>query len=315
MSESVGASRSVGVWAPARTLRLFVELSKPRLAGLLLAVTLVTYQIASQAVLRSPVEVPLPAISGLPFWYLFVALTTGVVWYASGMFALNQYLERDLDRLMVRTAGRPLPSGRMQPQTALVYGVASVLVGTAILTVWVNVLCGVFALINLFVYLALYTPLKRITPLHTFIGAFAGAMPPLVGWTALTGSPGIEAWGLASIVFAWQFPHFYSVELKNLREYRRAQVKVLPVTDQGGRRVRAGIAVWTILTLAASFTPLAVGLVRWWYAVPATALWIPFGYHALETCRHYDVRHARKLLRTSVLYLPLVFALIAVSLV
>lgn len=316
MSESIDTTHLIGRVPRVRSAWMYIELAKPRLATLLLAVTLLTFFIASRTVNLAAVGVT-PSAFRTPTGnsILFFVLAAGVTLYAAGMFALNQYLERDVDRLMPRTATRPLPSGRMEPRSALVFGVVTVFLGTMVLTVGVNVWCGLLAAANLVIYIGIYTPLKKITPVHTFIGAFAGAMPPLVGWAAATGHLGIEAWALAAIVFAWQFPHFYAVELKNIRDYRRAGIRVLPVTDEKGGRVRLEIVVYTALTLVASLVPPVIGLVRWWYVVPAVALWIPFGYRAWETCRHYDSPHARKLLKTSVMYLPLVFAAIGVSLV
>ncbi len=319
MSETIGSTpRAVDdTTVPiVRTLATFGELTKPRLATLLLLVTLGTYLIAARV--GDTIEAgPGSVASRMPGgggWLGLVVLAVGVSAFAAGMFALNHYLERDIDRLMPRTAGRPLPSGRMQPQIALTFGICFSAIGTGILTLWVGVLCGVFAVANLIIYLGLYTPLKRRTPAHTTIGAFAGAMPPLVGWTAATGTPSAEAWALAAIVFAWQFPHFYSVQLKNLSDYRRADLKVLPVIDLGGQRVRRQILAWSVMTLLASLLPVPLELVHPWYALPATALWIGFAYRAISLCRHYDRRHARLLLRASVTYLPLVFVAIGLAL-
>ena len=320
MSESIELRRSAneGFASIVRVVRPYVELTKPRLATLLLIITLGTYHVAVH-VRRAA---SFGSADGLGFatagatgqvWIDFAILAVSVVLYASGMFALNHYLERDIDGLMARTARRPLPSGRLNPDAALLFGIGCSILGTLALTLWVNTLAGVLAVLNLVIYLGIYTPLKRRTPVHTALGAFAGAMPPLVGWTAATGELSPEAWALAAIVFAWQFPHFYAVQLKNLKGYRNANVKVLPVTDEPGKRVRFEIIFWTVATLGASLLPIAVGLTRMWYAVPAVVLWVLFAYRAFEVCRSYDVLHARKLLRSSVIYLPCLFVFIGLA--
>lgn len=309
MSETLSTRQLVGDATPSLsvTFRTYAELAKPRLTTLLAVVTLATFHIAARATGQV-----FPASADM--WLELIVLGTAVIVYSAGMFALNQYMERDVDRLMPRTAVRPLPSGRMRPQSALLFGIGFSIAGTAMLSVWINLLCGILAVVNLVIYLGLYTPLKMISPIHTTIGAFAGAMPPLVGWAAATGSVAPDAWFLAAIVFTWQFPHFYAVQLKNLRAYQRSGIRVLPVTNPSGERVRAEIVGWTVLTLVTSLLPLATGLVHPWYAVPAVVLWGVFGYDAIGTCRNYDARQARKLLKSSVLYLPLIFFVVGIAL-
>lgn len=322
MSESIELRRTTttneGLASVFRAIGPYVELTKPRLATLLLIITLGTYHVA----VHVGRVASLTAVDGLGFatagatgqvWIDFAILAVSVVLYASGMFALNHYLERDIDGLMARTARRPLPSGRLSPDAARLFGIGCSILGTLALTLWVNTLAGLLAVLNLLIYLAIYTPLKRRTPVHTALGAFAGAMPPLVGWAAATGTLSPEAWALAAIVFTWQFPHFYAVQLKNLKGYRNARVKVLPVTDESGKRVRFEIVFWTIATLGASLLPIAVGLTRPWYVVPAVALWVLFAFRAFEACRNYDVVHARRLLRSSVIYLPCLFVFIGLA--
>src|SRR5215469_5730803 len=178
------------------------------------------------------------ARSGVPSlsWTLLNALW-GIGLTSAGAAALNEVIERKLDAQMRRTKNRPLPAGRMNVATGWLAGVVTTLAGSVSLALTTNVLTGVLALATAIAYLALYTPLKRVSPISTFVGAFPGAMPPLLGWTAIRGRVELEAIFLFLIVFFWQFPHFQAIAWMYRDEYEAAGVKMLPVVDKAGHSV------------------------------------------------------------------------------
>src|SRR2546427_6127499 len=169
-----------------------------------------------------------------PFLLLVLSLV-GVLLVASGAGALNQFVERRFDAQMRRTARRPLASGRLEPAAVLWFGILLSCAGGVYLAMAVNALAGLLAVLTLLIYLFLYTPLKRRTPLCTLVGAFPGAMPPLIGWAAASGRLSAEAWVLYAILFFWQFPHFLAIAWMYREDYARAGLQMLPPSDLEGR--------------------------------------------------------------------------------
>jgi len=268
-----------------------VELTKPR-------ITLMVVLTAAIGVLLSgggSVDLSL-AIHAL--------LGTGLV--AAGSAALNHVLERDLDALMQRTADRPLPGGRMRPDTALFFGVALAVAGLLELTVAVNVLTALLGAIALAGYLFVYTPMKRISSLATIVGAIPGALPPLMGWTAV--SNGLELGGLVlfAILFLWQLPHFLAIAWMCREDYARAGIPVLPVVEPDGRSTARQMMLYGAALLPVSLMPTVLGLTGTTYLFGTLALGCFFLAVCVSFALSFSRGAARRVLLVSVLYLPAV---------
>jgi protoheme IX farnesyltransferase len=259
------------------------------------------------------------AASAFP-WLTFTAMVVGVLLFAAGIFSLNHAMEPRLDGRMGRTRGRPLPGGELSQAAARRFGGALLTSSVLLLAAGLNPLCGILAVLTAAVYLGVYTPLKTRTPLHTTLGAFAGATPPLLGWAAATAGLSGPAWWLAAILFFWQFPHFLAIEIRYRGDYRAAGVKVLPATDRSGRWVRFQVAAGLIGLLAVSLgpalSPVAAGVsppASFGYLAAALGAGALFVAAGIEVLLRYDERSARHLLRASIIYLPVVFAALALA--
>jgi heme o synthase len=247
-------------------------------------------------------------------WTLLNALW-GIGLTSAGAAALNEVVERDLDSRMRRTRNRPLPSGRMDLSTGLAAGIAATIVGPLALALTTNVLTGVLALTTAITYLALYTPLKKISPISTFVGAFPGAMPPLLGWTAIRGKLEVEAIVLFLIVFFWQFPHFQAIAWMYSDDYAAAGIKMLPVVDQKGHSVIRQMLVYASTLIPISLMPALLRMSGKNYIFAALALGLAFLWFVLRLGRTKlpvsspeSRKLARQLLQASVIYLPVLFA-------
>src|SRR5229473_1780986 len=237
----------------------------------------------------------------------------GTLMVASGAGTLNQYAERRFDSRMRRTARRPLAAGRLHPVAALWFGVLLSIVGVAYLAVAVNALASLLAVLTLTSYLFLYTPLKRRTPLCTLVGAFPGAMPPLIGWAAASGRLSLEAWMLFIMLFLWQFPHFMAIVWMHRDDYERAGYLVLPC---GERRIRfmAWQSVLPALALIPlSLVPVFLGRAGTVYAVAALLLGFYFFYSGAQLAFRHSNSAARRLLLASIIYLPFMFLLMVLA--
>lgn len=249
-----------------------------------------------------------PAIEG-PQLVLLAYTLLGTMLVASGAGTLNQYLERGLDAQMKRTARRPLPGGRMNPSVALVFGILAAIAGIVVLAVEVNGLAALLAIATLGGYLGLYTPLKRRTALCTLAGAIPGAMPPLIGWAAATGSLTGSAWLLYVILFLWQFPHFMAIAWIYREDYLRAYFRVLPESRAG--RI---MALQTLLP-GAALIPVSIGQLLVAGAAPvlvliAGVLSLAFFYYSAGLAFRKSKAAARRTLLVSILYLPLIFVVL-----
>jgi protoheme IX farnesyltransferase len=263
------------------------------------------------------------AKSGIPSasWRLLYALL-GIGVTCAGSAALNEVLERNIDALMRRTRNRPLPAGRMSLATGLTAGILATISGSVFLALMTNVLTGVLAFLTAVVYLACYTPLKRISPISTFVGAFPGAMPPLLGWTAIRGKLEIEAVFLFLIVFFWQFPHFQAIAWMYRDDYEAAGIKMLPVVDKAGHSVIRQMLTYCSTLISVSLVPALLGMTGKVYLFGALALGLGFLWVVLRLARTKlpttspeSRTFARQLLQASVLYLPLLFALMMFNVV
>lgn len=280
------ASRRTVAWFRVRD---YVELTKPRIA----VMVLVTVTVGSVL-----------AAWGPPDTWTLIHTLVGMGLVAASGTSLNQWLERGRDARMNRTAGRPLPAGRLSSAEALTFGIATVTVGVPYLAIQVNVESAAIAWASWLIYVALYTPLKARTPLNTVVGAVAGALPVFVGWAAAGGGLGLLAWTLFLVVYLWQFPHFMAIAWRYAGEYDAAGLKMLTTVDPTGRRAGRQ-AIWSALALLpVSLVPcFAVGAGSWYFGW-ALAWGIAYLAAAVAFDRRRDLASARRLLRVSLLYLP-----------
>jgi protoheme IX farnesyltransferase len=278
------------------------ELTKPEINTLIVITTAVAFRMGTTA-----------PLSQFP-WMQFVQSTLGTTLVASGAAALNQMIELRYDARMHRTTRRPIASGRVAASHALWFGVGLSILGIVYLAASTNVLTSLLATLTLISYLFVYTPLKRITPLCLLVGAIPGAAPPLIGWAAARGRLDAGAWGLFAIVLLWQFPHFMSIAWMYREDYARAGFRVLP----SGVNDRNRFVVWQTLAPAAMLVGVTLslaitGLSGMAYLGGALALGLVFLlYSARFAIRRTNVA-ARQLLLVSVLYLPAIFALLALD--
>jgi len=237
----------------------------------------------------------------------------GTLLVASGTGTLNQYIERHFDAQMRRTARRPLAAGRLNPTAVLWFGIALAILGSVYLAAAVNLLASLLALGTLLSYLFFYTPLKRKSPVCTLVGAFPGAMPPLIGWAAASGHLSFGAWTLYSVLFLWQFPHFMSIAWMYREDYARAGYLVLPNDE----RARARLVNWQTLLPLLLLAP--VTLVPAWtsksvtaYSIGVLLLCAAFFYYGARFALRKSNSAARQLLAASIIYLPLLFVLMII---
>lgn len=291
-------AQNVSVAAPAKSwFAVYADLVKARLTTLVLLTTLVGFYVGYQGAMN--------------YLLMFHALF-GTALVASGAAALNQLLEREYDARMRRTAGRPLPSGRLQPVTVMLFGGVCSLVGTVYLALLVNPLTSVLGAISLVSYLFIYTPLKRLTWWNTAVGAIPGALPPLMGWTAARGELGPGGWALFAILAFWQLPHFFAIAWMYKDEYEKAGFKMLPSVDPDGSRTAQQAVSHTLGLLMVSLSPFVLHLAGKVYLVAAILLGGFYLWRAIQFGRQLDVTSARKLFFASIIYLPLLLiALVA----
>lgn len=276
----------------------FLALTKPRLNALVIVSTGVGYALAS---------------TGRFEIFTFLHTLVGSALVAGGAAALNQLAERDIDEAMERTRRRPIPSGRVQPWEARVFAVLLTCLGLTELAIGANVLASAVALATLVSYVAVYTPLKRRTPWSTLIGAVPGALPPVIGWAAVRGTLGVEAWVLFGIVFLWQIPHFHALSWMHREDFRRARLPVMAVVDQGGRRNARHALVFTVALLPVSLAPSIVGLTGRLYAGAAFGLGMAFLVLAWRFAEEPSTIRARALFMGSLIYLPLLWGLLVID--
>jgi len=271
------------------------ELVKARLTALVLITTVTGFFVGR---------------TGVSDWLtgLHVLLGTGLV--AAGAAALNEWWERDLDRLMDRTATRPLPSGQIEAWVALTLGLTSVVGGIGYLAWVVNGLTAVLGAAAAVSYVLIYTPLKRVTTLNPFVGAVPGALPPLMGWTAARGELGAGGLALFGILFLWQIPHFMAIAWLYREQYAKAGFRMMPVVDPAGVATGWSAAISAALLLAVSLVPVGVGVAGWLYGAGAALLGVAFLVASLRFASALDRSRARLGFFASILYLPLLLGLL-----
>jgi heme o synthase len=271
-----------------------VDLTKPRITLLVLITTLVGFYMASPDGLRL---------------MLLLHTIIGTALVAGGASALNQYVERDLDALMVRTRNRPLPDGRVQPNDALLFSAIISAIGIGYLMFFVNLLTGLIGIFTLAGYVFVYTPLKTRTPLCTLIGAFPGAAPPLMGWTAARGELDAGALTLFAILFLWQMPHFFAIAWIFTDDYRRGGF----LTHGSGVSTGRQIIFFCCALIPISVLPTTLGLTGMTYLTGAILLGFVYLGYGSAVALFRSNTHAQRLLRISVLYLPALLMLMMID--
>ena len=272
----------------------YVALAKPRLNMLVVATTLAGYYMAA------------PAGRG---WLLLFHTLVGTALVASGASAFNQLLEIESDGMMRRTRARPLPSGRIQPVHAKVFGFALSIIGLVQLAWGVNWLTAGVALATLLTYTVFYTPLKKRTSLATVVGGIPGALPPMIGWAAVRNNLSIEAWILFGIVFLWQMPHFLAIAWMYREDYKRAGFPLLPIVEPDGGSTGRQALIYAAALLPLSLAPTAASMAGLVYLVGAASLGMAFVALAARFAWLRTTPSARRLFFGSIIYLPLLWIL------
>jgi heme o synthase len=276
----------------------YYELTKPRIAFLLVLTSAAGFYLGS----RGPFN-----------WPLFLNSMIGITLLAFGVASLNQYMERALDPLMDRTAGRPLPSGRLTPMEALVFGLVQCLAAEIYLLVLTNALTAILGLIVIVGYVLVYTPLKTRTTACTAIGAIPGALPPLMGWTAAANDITIAAWSLFVMQFLWQFPHFMAIAWMYRDEYRAAGIKMLPAVEPDGRITFRQIVIFTIMLVPISVAPFFFAQAGFIFLAGAVILGIWFLWASIRAAYSKSNEASKTVLLVSVFYLPIIFLLMVID--
>lgn len=277
-------------------MRDYIELTKPRITWLILMSTGVGFYFGLHG--------------GELDWLVLLNTLLGTGLLASGTATLNEWYEREADARMRRTRLRPIPSGRVSPNGALFFGVALSVLGFVDLALAVNLVAALWGLATLASYLFLYTPLKQRTPHATTIGAFPGAMPPLIGFAGAAGTLTSEAWALFAILFLWQFPHFLAIAWMYREDYGRAGIMMLPVIEPDGKATARQIVICSVLLIPVSLAPSFLGMAGTVYLFGALALGLAFAYAGLRVALDRTKLRARRVLLASVMYLPLLYGLL-----
>jgi protoheme IX farnesyltransferase len=276
----------------------YLELTKPRVTALVLLTVAVGFHVGS---------------AGPPDLALLLGVLAGTALVAAGTSALNQYVEREADGRMLRTRGRPLPAGRLDPSAALLFAVIVSLVGLAHLALAVSPLAAGLAALTLASYVYVYTPLKPITTLCTLVGAVPGALPPLIGWAAAQGEIGAGGLALFAILFVWQLPHSLAIAWMYRDDYARGGFALLPVVDPEGGSTARQIVGHCLVLLPLSLVPAVIGLAGPAYFFSALLLGLGLLACALPVASRGSARAARRLLLASVVYLPALLLILALD--
>ena len=279
-------------------LRDYLELTKPRITTLVLVTAAAGFFLGGGAAFDL---------------LLFLNAIVGIALVAAGTSAMNQVLERDVDALMVRTRGRPIPSGRIAAIPAAVFSGLLAGGGVAYLAVTVNILTAVLAAVCFVLYAFVYTPLKRVHSLSTVVGAIPGALPILGGWTAASGELGAGGWALFTIMFLWQLPHFLALAWLLRDDYSAAGLQMLTVGDKEGLQTRHQTLIYTLALLPVSLVPSILGLTGSVYFGGAILLGAGFIWCAARFSWRISTQRAQRLFRYSILYLPLLLIVLVLD--
>jgi len=272
----------------------YIALTKPDVSFLVLMTTAAGFYMGA----RGPIA-----------WLHMIHVVFGTMLIAGGTAALNHYIERDSDGSMRRTASRPLPSGLLQPREALLFGVALSVAGAVDLYFAAGAPAAGLGVATCLSYLLAYTPLKKRTVWATFVGAFPGAIPPMIGWVAATGSLDRGAWLLFAILFLWQFPHFHAIAWMYREDYARAGILMLPVVDRAGTRTFRQITLYAAGLVGASLLPVIVGLAGVRYFFGALVTCTALVQVCLWAASNKSNTRAKWLMHATVLHIPLLLGL------
>ena len=279
-------------------MEAYYELTKPSITFMILISTALGYYMGG---------------NGIANYIHFFYTILGSCLISSGSGALNHFAEADSDKIMRRTNLRPIPAGLISAENAMLFGIALILSGSAILYWIINPLTCLLALITSLMYLFIYTPLKKLTWLNTSVGAIPGSIPPIGGWVAATGRLDSESWILFAILFFWQHPHFYAIALMFKDDYKKAGLKMLPVTEPDGSRTNRQIIWHSFLLIPVSVMPVYIGILGMIYFWSAIILGVGYLISGFILAKQYSVDNARFVLRVSVFYLPLLFLTIMID--
>ena len=295
MDKAVAAGRQkksaklVAVWHD------YYEMTKPKVVMLLLLTALVGMCLASDSWIS---------------WQILVAGLTGIGFLSSAAAVINHVVDRSIDSQMARTSNRPVPKGKITPQKALIFAAVLSVLGYIILEVWVNRLTALLTLASLVGYAVIYTMyLKRATPQNIVIGGLAGAAPPLLGWTSVTGEINAQALLLVLIIFIWTPPHFWALAIHREKDYARAKVPMLPVTH-GIDFTKTSILLYTVLLLVVCLLPYLIGMTGLIYLVGSTLLNIGFLYYAWKLKYASDEKTAMQTFKFSIIHLMVLFVVL-----
>jgi protoheme IX farnesyltransferase len=291
--ETTAPRTPVEAAAPSIRMADLLELTKPRITFMVMLTTAVGFILPQQG----PLELAL---------FFHALLATGLL--VSGASTLNQVLERGTDARMHRTANRPLPAGRIDPDAALAFGVGLSVAGLTYLALAVNLLTALLGVAALVAYVFVYTPLKRVSSLSTIVGAVPGAIPPVMGWTAARDAVEPGAWVLFGILFLWQLPHFLSIAWMCREDYARGGFPMLSVLDPGGRRLARQSILWAAALVPVSLLPSVLGLTGGIYFTGTLVAGLVFLASTFAFAPERSHKAARRVLLVSVLYLPAILA-------
>lgn len=281
------------------------EMGKPRLSSLVLFTVLA-------GILLAWIETGRGHISAIPPLLVFHTLL-GVMLAAYGCAALNQLLECESDKKMERTKNRPLPAGRLTRKQVLIYGLLCATLGSLEVTWFAGVLPGALTALTVFLYVVVYTPLKRRTSLNTLVGAITGATPPLIGWAAIEGRLSAGAWILFAILYVWQLPHFFAIALFYKEDYGRAGIRMLSTEDGDGRLTLGQITIFLLTMLPVSLLPYLQGMAGEIYLIVALILGLAFLGFGLYLLQARTRGAARRLFLASILYLPILLGVLVLD--
>ncbi|MEC9106290.1 MAG: heme o synthase [Candidatus Neomarinimicrobiota bacterium] len=276
----------------------YIDLMKPSILIMVLITTILGFYLGSD---------------GNIVWINLIWMLTGTTFSAGGASVLNQYLERDQDKIMNRTCDRPIPLGIISPYNALVFGIITVVIGTSILVVKINLLTGFLSLLTVFMYVLVYTPMKRVTWLNTSIGSVPGALPPIGGWAAATNSIDSGAWILFGILYLWQHPHFFAIAWMCKNDYEKAGFKMLPVIEPDGKRTVRQILWHLSLLFPISLLPVLIGMNGYIYLYGSLIITLYYFLSAFPMLKNKSHKNASQILKASVLYLPALLVIIIID--
>ncbi|MDA0577385.1 MAG: heme o synthase [Verrucomicrobia bacterium] len=275
----------------------YYELTKPRIVFMVLVTAVWGYFLGGSGSFVG-------MLTDTTFWVTMLGTGLG----AAGAAVLNQYLERDSDGVMERTRHRPLPAGVIEPLPALAFGLWLALIGIAILLFWVNLLTAFLVLLTNFLYVLVYTPMKRLSAINTTFGAIPGAMPPLIGWTAAHGGVSMEGVLLFLILFVWQHPHVYAIGWMYREDYARAGYKMLSLHDNDGARTVRGVWWGTLALIAVSVLPVWTGMAGTAYLAVALVMGVALLVYGRRLAQTRTIPAARRVLLATIIYLPVILA-------